>query len=137
MNETPVNVLEEHRQRMMTIKYRMCDLLEFGYGFEKWTAAQDDNKHQYWGQTIVLEGVFEREGYVDFFVPKEDFDLYSDTELALRFAEHIIGGSVGSPQDVERKKRYLQGWIDSHNQNIQRIATLRDDLIRRLELLTK
>lgn len=129
---------ETHRQRMWSIYYRMQDLLEFGYGSVQWIAAQDKSREtrEYWGTAIVLDGVFERDKYADFFISQDDFDLHSDAELANRFAEHIIGCPVGSPQDVERKKRYIQSWIDRYNKEIQQATNNLEHWTRRLEKLS-
>jgi hypothetical protein len=116
----------------------MQDLLEFGYGSVQWIAAQDKSREsrEYWGTAIVLDSVFERDKYVDFFISQDDFDVHTDEQLAVRFAEHIIGYPVGSPQDVERKRRYMQTWIDRYSKEIEHATKQRDYWIQRLEKLS-
>lgn len=105
---------EQHNDRMWTIKNKMQDLLEVGAGSVEWIAPQEKSREtrEYWGVCCVLKDVFERDTYVDFFVAKEDFDTQTDDEIARRFAEHIIGSPVGSPQDIERKKRFAANQIE-------------------------
>ena len=107
-------ITEQHNDRMWIIKSKMQDLVEVGAGSVEWIAAQDKSREtrEYWGVCCVLKDVFEHETYVDFFVEKEDFDTQTDDEIARRFAEHVIGFPVGSPQDVDRKKRYAQNRIE-------------------------
>lgn len=107
-------ITEQHNDRMWTIKSKMQDLLEVGGGSVEWIAAQEKSREtrEYWGVCCVLKDVFERDTYVDFFVAKEDFGTQTDDEIARRFAEHIIGFPVGSPQDIERKRRYATNQIE-------------------------
>ena len=123
---------EIHTDRMWRIRSKMYDLLEFGHGSVEWIAMQqkDRETREYWGQCCVLRGVFEfdkstHKDYVDFFVPKEDFDTQTDDQLAQEFAEHILGYPIGSQQDIERKKRYVMERIDECNKELERVMDKR------------
>jgi hypothetical protein len=107
-------IAEQHNDRMWTIKSKMQDLLEVGAGSVEWIAPQDKDREsrEYWGVCCVMKEVFEHDTYVDFFVAKEAFETQTDDEIARRFAEHVIGFPVGSPQDIERKKRYVANQVD-------------------------
>lgn len=119
-------MIETHRQRMISIKYRMQDLLEFGFGVEQWMAAQNDSNGQYWGMAIILENVFELNTYVHFFIPREDFDRFTDEELAEFFVFHITGYRSDSIENTKRKIRFIQSIINKYNNDIESLEDRRD-----------